>query len=133
MVGERRQCRSYRDAVTAPRFVPVSRAKGAEGVLQIALDVPSGMSRQYFDAVIAESNGRAENEQLGEDGLSSPFTSDNAPTSVRMVLPVFEVIGEPVKVMIPLSSSADAGAYHSRGKREDTGFWGSHGRPKLAL
>ncbi len=86
------------DPVTAPRFVLVSRAKGADGVLQVMLDVPNGMSRQYFDAMIAKSNGRAEKEQLSEDGLSSPFTSDNAPTSVRMVLPVFEVIGEPVKL-----------------------------------
>ena len=98
MDGERRPCRAHQRSRNPPRFVLVSRAKGADGVLKIGLDVPNGLSRQYFDAVIAKSDGKTEKEQLGEDGLSSAFASDNVPTSVRIVLPVFEVIGEPVKL-----------------------------------
>ena len=86
------------DPVIAPRFVLVSHGKGVDGVLQLSLDVPKGLSRQYFDAVIAKRNGETQQQQLGEDGLSLPFTSDNVPTSVRMLLPVFSVIGEPLKL-----------------------------------
>jgi hypothetical protein len=86
------------DPVTAPRFVLVSHGKAVEGVLQLSLDVPKGLSRQYFDAVIAKKNGETQRQQLAEDGLSLPFTSDNAPASVRMLFPVFNVIGEPLKL-----------------------------------
>jgi hypothetical protein len=86
------------DPVTAPRFVLVSHGKGVDGVLQLSLDVPKGLSRQYFDAVIAKRNGETQRQQLGEDGLSLPFTSDNVPTSVRMLVLVFSVIGEPLKL-----------------------------------
>ena len=86
------------DPVTAPRFVLVSQGKGVDGVLQLSLDVPKGLSRQYFDAVIAKRTGETQRQQLGEDGLSLPVTSDNAPTSVRMLLPVFSVIGEPLNL-----------------------------------
>jgi hypothetical protein len=86
------------DPVTAPRFVLVSHGRAVDGVLQLSLDVPKGLSRQYFDAVIAKRNGETQRQQLGEDGLSLPFTSDNAPTSVRMLFPVFSVIGEPLNL-----------------------------------
>src|SRR5207248_1959690 len=42
------------DPVRAPRFVLVSQGKGAPGVLRVDLDVPKGLSRQYFDAVITK-------------------------------------------------------------------------------
>src|SRR5947209_3621774 len=73
------------DPIVAPRFVLVSHGKGVGGTLQVGLDVPKGLSRQYFDAVILNTNGKTERRQLGEDGLSSPFTGDNAPTSLRML------------------------------------------------
>jgi hypothetical protein len=85
------------DPVVAPRFVLVSHGKGAAGVLQIMLEVPKGISRQYFDAMIAQSNGETTRAQLSEDGLVWPFTG-GAPTGVRLVLPVFAVAGEPVKL-----------------------------------
>ena len=62
------------------------------------MDVPKGMSRQYFDAVIVNRNRVTQRQQLGEDGLSLPFTSDNVPTGLRMLFPVFSVIGEPLKL-----------------------------------
>jgi hypothetical protein len=86
------------DPVIAPRFVLVSHGKGVDGVPQLSLDVPKGLSRQYFDAVIVNRNGETQRQQLGEDGLSLPFTSDNVPTTVRMLVPVFGVIGEPLKL-----------------------------------
>ncbi len=86
------------DPVRAPRFVLVSRGKGIDGVLQLSLDGPKGLSRQYFDAEIAQANGQTQRKQLTEDGLSLPFTRDNVPTSVRMLLPIFSVAGEALKL-----------------------------------
>src|SRR5436305_15144999 len=40
------------DPIVAPRFVLVSHGRGVGGMLQVSLDVPKGLSRQYFDAVI---------------------------------------------------------------------------------
>src|SRR5882762_2699819 len=37
------------DPVRAPRFVLVSQGRSAPGVLRVDLDVPKGLSRQYFD------------------------------------------------------------------------------------
>src|SRR4051812_37021984 len=38
--------------VVAPRLFLISRGRGPEGMLQLSLDVPRGVSRQYFDAMI---------------------------------------------------------------------------------
>src|SRR4051794_22752582 len=37
------------DPVVAPRFVLVSRGRGVNGMLQLDLEVPNGLSRQYFN------------------------------------------------------------------------------------
>lgn len=84
------------DPVRAPRFVVVSQGRGASGMLQLTLDVPNGLSRQYFSAVITRNNGETQRQQLGEDGLSLPFASGNSPTAIRMLFPVFSVISEPL-------------------------------------
>ena len=86
------------DPVTAPRFVLVSQGRAADGMLQVSLDVPKGVSRQYFDALLLKADGQAERKQLTEDGLSSPFTRDNVPSSIRMLFPVFQVVGDPVRL-----------------------------------
>jgi hypothetical protein len=84
------------DPVTAPRFVVVSQGRGAGGTLQLNLDVPKGLSQQYFSAVILKRNGQAQRQQLTDDGLSLPFTGDDAPTAVRILFPVFSVISDPL-------------------------------------
>jgi hypothetical protein len=86
------------DRIVAPRFVLASRNRSGDGVLQIGLDVPKGLSRQYFDAVITSTNGQTERKQLSDDGLSWRFTSASVPTSVRLLLPVFSIISEPFQV-----------------------------------
>jgi hypothetical protein len=84
------------DPVTAPRFILVSRGKGPDGVLQLSLDVPKGVSRQYFSVEIRKANGETQRQQLGEDGLSAPFSRNNPPTGIRMLFPVFSVVDEPI-------------------------------------
>jgi hypothetical protein len=73
------------DPLRAPRFVLVSRGKGVDGLLQVNVEVPNGLSRQYFDALITKTNGETDRKQLAENGLSLPFTGDTAPTSIRML------------------------------------------------
>ena len=86
------------DPVRAPRFVLVSQSKSAPGVLRVDLDVPKGLSRQYFDAAITRANGQAERKQLAEDGLSLPFAAAEAPTTIRLLLQMFEVASGPVRL-----------------------------------
>jgi len=86
------------DPVIPPRFVLVSQSQGADGKLQINLDVPTGMSQQYFDALITNTNGETERKQLSETGLVSDFPSTSKPANVRMLLSIFDVVSEPVKL-----------------------------------
>jgi len=95
------------DPVDPPRFVLLSQSKGAEGVLRLSLDVPDGMSRQYFNAIILTAKGETENEQFAEDGLTWPFAPDDPPTSVRIVLPIYEIAGEPLKLDAEVGYSAN--------------------------
>ena len=79
-------------------------------MLQLGLDVPNGMSRQYFSAVVTRVNGQSQRVQLSEDGLLLPFTRDSAPVSIRMVFPVFNITGEPLILLRqkPASSGVNA-------------------------
>ena len=84
--------------VVAPRLLPVSRGRGPEGMLQLSLDVPRGVSRQYFDAMVTGGNGQTQKVQLSEEGLFMPFSRADPPTVVRLVLQIFRVASEPVKL-----------------------------------
>lgn len=86
------------DPVIPPRFVLVSQSPGADGKLQINLDVPTGMSQQYFDALITNTNGETERKQLSENGLVSEFPSNTKSANVRMLLSIFNVVSEPVEL-----------------------------------
>lgn len=86
------------DPSVAPRFVLVSRSRSGDERLQIGLDVPEGLSRQYFEAIITSTNGQTERKQLSDGGLSWRFTSASVPTSVRMLFPVFSIVSEPIRV-----------------------------------
>jgi hypothetical protein len=84
--------------VVAPRLFLLSRGRGPEGILQVSLDVPKGVSRQYFDAMITDGNGQTQKVQLSEEGLSLPFGRAVPPTAVRLVLQIFRVASEPVRL-----------------------------------
>jgi len=85
------------DPVVPPRFVLVSQSQGREGKLKINLDVPSGMSQQYFDALITNTKGETERKQLSDDGLVSQIDTTK-PAHVRMLLSIFDVVSEPVRL-----------------------------------
>ena len=89
------------DPVTPPRYVVVSQQPAPAGVLRIIIDFKDPYDQQNFSALIAKSDGRVEDVQLGIDGLSWPFAVGAAPTSVRLLLDVFQIVSEP----LPLASS----------------------------
>jgi hypothetical protein len=86
------------DPVTPPRFVLVSQSRGAPGMLRVDLDVPKGVSRQYFNALITKANGQTERRQLAEDGLLLPFAAAEAPITLRLSLQMFDIAGGPVRL-----------------------------------
>jgi hypothetical protein len=86
------------DPASPPRFVLVSQNKGAPGVLRVDLDVPKGVSRQYFNALITKASGQTERRQLAEDGLQLPFAAAEAPTTLRLSLQMFDVASGPVRL-----------------------------------
>ena len=57
------------DPITPPRFALVGEAAGEPGHYRIALDVPEGLSRPFFAALVRFSDGHAIQRQLGEEGL----------------------------------------------------------------
>ncbi|MBS0409315.1 MAG: hypothetical protein JSR86_05330 [Proteobacteria bacterium] len=79
------------DPVTDPKFVLVAAKPLRARVVKLALDLPAGMERQYFDARIALSNGAAIERQFGEDGLEVPLAGAQQAVSVSVMLGVFEL------------------------------------------
>lgn len=87
------------DPVTPPRFVFTGQRPGPAGALSISLEVPRGMSPQYFDAVATLARGGTQNGQPSEEGLVSlPYDPADPPVSVRVLLRMFDVAGDPVPI-----------------------------------
>lgn len=87
------------DPVTPPRFVFTGQKSGAVGALDIALEVPKGISPQYFNGVATPTKGEPKGGQFGENGrLSLPVDPADPPHSVRVFLPMFELASDPVPV-----------------------------------
>jgi hypothetical protein len=86
------------DPVAPPRFVLLSQGRGGNNLLRIDLDVPHGMSRQYFDAVVTTAKGRTARKQFAEDGLVWPFSPGDPPTGVRIALQMFQVASQPLRL-----------------------------------
>jgi hypothetical protein len=86
------------DPVTPARFVLVSQSRSAPGMLRVDLDVPKGVSRQYFNALITKANGQTERRQLAEDGLLLPFAAAEAPITLRLSVQMFDIASGPVRL-----------------------------------
>ncbi len=84
------------DPVVPPRFVVVSRAAGEPGLLLGHLDFRNGYDQQYFDALITRSDGSIEKKQFGIEGLAWEFPRASPPRSVRLVMEIYGVVGEPL-------------------------------------
>jgi hypothetical protein len=82
------------DATVPPRFTREGPGAGAPGVLRIALDVPSGVSRQYFNALVRFADGRTIQRQFAEEGLELELAPGDRPVGVTLLLPIFDLQSE---------------------------------------
>lgn len=86
------------DPVTAPRFSLVSQSAGTQGRFAVALELPQGMDRQYFDVLLLLQNGHTLQQQMGEDGLVADLDPGDKVVAARLVFPVYELASEPFPI-----------------------------------
>src|SRR4051812_19294955 len=55
------------DPVTAPQFTMIGQKPAPAGSFEISLDVPKGMSAQYFHGMFVTAKGHGDEEQLSDD------------------------------------------------------------------
>lgn len=84
------------DPVTPPRFVLVGQRRLPAGQLQITLDVPKGMSRQYFDVAIHFADGTVTEQQLSDEPGPLRLQSGRQPASVTVSLGMFDIGSAPL-------------------------------------
>lgn len=77
------------DPVAPPRFALVGEEPSRDGALHIRLDLPQGISPQYFDAQLLFADGSSVTHQMGEDGLTLRLEPADRPVSVSVLLPLF--------------------------------------------
>lgn len=87
------------DPVTVPRFAFLGEKPGKAGVLTVSLDLPAGISRQYFDARLLLADGKLIERQFDEDGLTIPLESGARPAAIWVSLPVYALASD----RVPLS------------------------------
>ncbi len=92
------------DPVTPPRFSLVGETAAPAGEFRVALDLPRGISRQYFDVLLTLADGRHMQRQMGEDGLVVPLAADEKVVSLRVVLSVFDLESERFAVTMGAAS-----------------------------
>lgn len=82
------------DPATPPAFAMIHEMSSTPGLLQIVLDVPSGISRQYFSAIIRYADGRSTVRQFAEDGLTLALKPDDKLVSATLLLSVLDLESE---------------------------------------
>jgi hypothetical protein len=112
------------DAVVAPRFVVVSARPLRVRRLKLTLDVPGGMNRQYFKALVTLADGRTFERQFADDGLELALEPRDRPVSVALRLPVFALQGDAVR--LPAGPGAEV---HLRFDPNDLGKVAFEGEP----
>jgi len=95
------------DPVAAPQFVLLAATPLQTGTLKVALDLPQGMNRQYFKALIRLADGRSMERQFGDEGLDVQLGPSERVVSVALLLPVYGLEGEPA----PLAGSPGGDAH----------------------
>jgi len=79
-----------------PRFLLLSQGEAPAGQLQVMLDLPEGMSRQYFRVEWRMADGTVADHQLNEEQAPFEFEPGERPVSVTLTLPIFDVRSAPV-------------------------------------
>lgn len=82
------------DPVKAPAFSLVSETPARDGAFHIVLDLPEGMSAQYFDADVQLDDGSVLHDQMGEDGRTYDLDASKKPVGIRLYFPVFDLASD---------------------------------------
>ena len=77
------------DPVTPPKFSLIDQRPATDGKMHVALDLPTGWSRQYFDAELELSDGRAAGGQMSDDSDVIELGPGDRPVSLRLVMGVY--------------------------------------------
>ena len=86
------------DPVKPPRFVVTGQKPAARAMVTVTLETPKGLSAQYFDVVLVSTKGQVNNQQLSDEGLSLPLDPADPPASVQLLLPIFELASDPIRI-----------------------------------
>lgn len=87
------------DPVKAPRFIFVGQKSAPAGTFEISLDVPHGLSAQYFDGMFITAKNHGGQEQLSDDGPKSwPIDQADPPVRAMVALQMFELHSDPVTI-----------------------------------
>lgn len=86
------------DPVTPPRYVFLGQKPTEPNRITIVLDVPDGVSRQYFDAVMRMRHGEVRVRQFAEEGLTMIFDREFPPEEVAIQLQVYGLVSDPVTI-----------------------------------
>jgi hypothetical protein len=84
------------DETVAPRFALVSDMANADQVIRVRLDLPRGLSPQYFAASIAFADASRSGRQFSDEVIELPAGLANPATSVRIMLPIFDLSSDAI-------------------------------------
>ncbi|TCM16020.1 hypothetical protein EDF56_1088 [Novosphingobium sp. PhB165] len=90
------------DPVVPPRFVLTDLRDAPAGQIKLLLDLPEGMSRQYFNAEFRLPDGSVIDRQLSDEPEPLEFDARAMPVSVTLRLPVFDLRGETIALPPPM-------------------------------
>ena len=86
------------DVTVPPRFVSASDVANADSVLRVKLDLPRGMSAQYFAIAVTWPDGSQSGRQFSDDAITFPAGPGGLPVSVRVLLPVFALTSDAIAI-----------------------------------
>lgn len=90
------------DPVKPPRLVLLGQATAATGTLSVDLEVPPGLSRQYFVVELTDASGSGTEHQLSEEPGPEDIPLEVRVASVALTLPILDLRSD----VVPLSDAA---------------------------
>lgn len=97
------------DPVTPPRFSLVGEEPASVGEFRLSLDLPDGISPQYFNALLVLNDGSTVGSPLGYQNWTVKLEPGQTVVSVKFQLPVLDLESE----RFTLTAGAGSGARFS--------------------
>jgi hypothetical protein len=82
------------DPVTPPGFTLLREDVAARGELRLRLDLPGGLSHQYFSAIVRFADGRSTVRQFQNAELAVDLAPEERPVSVTLLLSALDLESE---------------------------------------